>query len=287
VQIRRVTMVLVALTAAPRFAGAEVADDLSGYYGTERATLGSWFGKLAIGGIDKPRLPPATPGIDVRLVTSGERIDGVDLKIPADSCAPLERRLAQLWGPSTDEGWQTKSGAQGARLETSVDLDNACELRFFRRVTPQQWLSWSRQSVVPLWAIGKPVSELEAAISALGPERDDEALRWRDTAIDGRHITLAASVRASKVVAITVSTDMSSHSTPVWQRLRAMFGAPDSATTHEDAYRWLWSRALRVEVSTFVGDLPVPRRGARASVIAPTPAMPHDPGFPLVISFGK
>jgi hypothetical protein len=279
-------MVLVALTAV---AGAETAQDLSGYYGTQRATLGSWFGKLAIGGIDKPPLPRATSGVEVRLVTTGERIDGVDIKFPADTCAELEKRLVQLWGPSSgDEGWQAKSGAQAAKLEKSVDLDLSCELHFFLRVTPKQWLNWSRQSVVPIWAIGKPVSELEAAISVLQPDHHDQELRWRDTAIDGTRVTLSANVRANRVVGIGVSTEMSSHSAPVWQRLRAMFGPPDSATTHEDTYRWEWRRALRIEVATFVGDLPPLRPGTppSAAILAPTPAMPPDPGFPLSIVFG-
>jgi hypothetical protein len=282
--MQRLLVVLTAVAAA-HFAAAETAHDLSGYYGTEPATLGSWFGKLAIGGVEQPRLPQAMPGVDVRLVTSGQRIDGVDIKIAADSCAQVERHLAKLWGPPGDEGWLSKSGAQGARLEKSVDLDGSCELRFFRRVTPQQWLSWSRQSVVPLWAIGKPVAELETAISGFLPEHDDEDIRWRDTAIDGTHVALTASVRAKRVVGITVSTEMGSRSAPVWQRLRAMFGPPDSATTHEDSHRWEWRRALRIEVSTFVGDLP-PTRPGTPPRIAPTPAMPRDPGFPLSIVFG-
>jgi len=285
VRIRCVTTVFALAVAAPRVAAAELTP---AYYGTERATLGSWFGKLEIGGIDNPQLPQATSGVEIRLVTSGLRLDGVNIKVPADSCAQLESHLVHLWGPAHgDEGWQTKSGDQGARLEKSVDIDLSCELRFFRLVTPQQWLSWSKQSVVPLWAIGKPVSELEAAISALQPEHDDEVLRWQDTAIDGTHVTVTASVRAKRVVGISVTTDLSSHSTPVWQRLRAMFGPPDSARTDEDTYRWRWRRA-RVEVTTFVGDLPPLRVGSspRAPVLAPTPAKPPDPGFPLGISFG-
>jgi hypothetical protein len=155
-------------------------------------------------------------------------------------------------------------------------------------VTPKQWLSWSRQSVVPIWAIGKPASELEAAISVLQPEHDEQELRWRDTAIDGTHVTLTAHVRAKRVVGIGVSTEMESHSAPVWQRLRAMFGPPDSATTHEDTHRWEWSHALHIEVDTFVGTLPPTRPGTppSAAKLAPTPAMPPDPGFPLSILFG-
>lgn len=278
-------MILAALVASatPRDAQAVVSRDLSVFLGAERATLGAWFGKLAFGGTEAPKLPEAPPGVKVELVRIGQRIDGVDLTAPADSCDELQSRLAKLWGTPNDEGhdygegWISKSGLQGAVFEGNSGFDLPCRLHFFRRVSPEQWLNSSSHSVVPIWAIGKPVADLEAAIAVMGPEHDEHGMHWQDTAIDGAHVTLTAELRGRRVVRVTVQTEIGTSTKPVWQRLLAMFGKPDPATIHEDTVLWRWRRMPGIELGTFAGDLP-PRTPPR------TPVEPG--GFPVSISFG-
>ena len=273
----RIAIALTVLLAA-HTAAAVTVDDLSVYYGTERATLGSWFGKLAFGGVDAPQLRRPLQGVKVELVRIGQRIDGVDLEIPATACDGLEAALTSRWGPPNDDGhnygigWYAKSGTQAAVYETNSGFDLPCRLRFFRRVSAQQWLNRSRQSVVPLWAIGKPVAELETSITVLAPTLEDHELRWEDTAIDGTHVKLSAEVRGKRVIRISVSVD--TNVLQAWHRLLALFGKPGPSHMLDDTLSWRWHHAPTIEVDTFVGDLPPPR-------------LPTEPsGFPLTITFG-
>ena len=287
--------IALAAAASPRLAHAVQVDELSIYFGTERATLGTWFGKLALGGLDTPARPASSAGVEVRLVTIGRRLHGIDIEIPEQSCGELTLRLAKLWGPATDEGWQAKSGAQGAKLEPSLGADYPCKLRFFRRVSPEQWLNTSRQSVVPLWAIGKPAAELEPVIATLQPEHDQDngSLSWQDAAIDGSRVSLTAYVHAKRIAAIRVLTEFEAHDNPyVWKRLRAMFGKPDSAAARDDSLEWRWRRAPRIVLATFVGDGIPPTYDPRTKRFT-TPSIPAwrlddagQSGFPFSIVFG-
>jgi hypothetical protein len=293
----RLTGFVIALTATatPRLAHAVHVDDLSMYFGTERATLGTWFGKLALGDLDTPALPAASAGVEVRLVTIGRRLHGIDIEFPEPSCDELTLRLAKLWGPATDEGWQAKSSGQGAKLEPSLGVDYPCKLRFFRRVSPEQWLNTSRHSVVPLWAIGKPAAELESVIATLQPEQDQDtgSLSWKDTAIDGSRVSLTAYVRDKRIAAVGVSTEFEAHDNPyVWKRLRAMFGKPDPAATRDDSLEWRWRGPPRIVLDTFVGDGVPPTYDPRTKRFT-SPRIPAwrlddagKSGFPLSIVFG-
>jgi hypothetical protein len=286
----RIAMILTALTASAT-AWAVAAPDLSVYYGTERASLGVWFGTLTLGTVDAPKLPPGQPGIAVELVRIGHRIDGVNITFPPDSCADVDRRLSHVWGPpnadggSFGEGWASTSGLQGARFEGNSGFEDVeCRLRFFRRVTPAQWLNTSMQSVVPLWAIGRPAAKLEAAIAVLEPARGKNQIEWQDTAIDGSHIKLAAEVDRDQVVRVVVSTEMETNAKQIWQRLLDVFGKPAAATTHEDSVTWRWPRA-GVELGTYF-DPPPPMLPATAP--RPPPPIPTEPrGLPMSISFSR
>ena len=284
----RVVAILVVALAGPAQAAQP---DLSIYYGTERATLGAWFGTFTFGGVDAPQLPRPQAGVEVELVRIGHRIDGVTIQFPAETCDDLESALTKRWGSpngtSLEYGvaWSSKSGAQGAKFEGNSGFDLPCRLLFFRRVSPQQWLNTSRKSVVPLWAIGKPAAQLEAAIAMLEPAHEDNTIRWEDTAIDGTHATLSAELRGTKIARVVVQTEDAGDK-PAWHRLLAMFGKPSSSKVVEDTVSWRWHHAHGIEVSTFVGTLPP---------IAPVPGRPHqvrvvvpsEPGFPISISFGK
>src|SRR5438067_1842386 len=143
-QAFRIAMVLAALVSAAPIASAQQAPDLSIYYGTERATLGARFGKLVLGAVDATLLL-AQPGVQVLLVKAGRRLDGIEVGVPASSCTDLANKLAQLWGPPKDGEWYSRSGTQGARFRGNDDFDIPCWLSFYRRVSPQQLLTSSRQ----------------------------------------------------------------------------------------------------------------------------------------------
>lgn len=283
----RIAMVLVAVIASTVYAVQR--RDLSVYYGTERATLGAWFGSLALGTVDAPTLPPGQPGVTVALVRLGHRIDGVDLTIPADSCAELDRRLAQVWGPpNADPGdygkaWASTSGLQAAWFEGDTGFDLPCRMRFFRRVTPQQWLNSSKQSVVPLWAIGSPARELDAAIAVLEPSHDQNQIEWHDTAIDGSHVGLHAEVDHGHVVRVLVSTE-GTDTRQIWQRLLELYGTPDQTTTHEDSLTFRWHRA-GVELDSYWEPMPLRVPITEPQPPQPTPTEPS--GLPMSISFGR
>jgi hypothetical protein len=145
-------------------------------------------------------------------------------------------------------------------------------------VSGQQWLNTSRQSVVPVWVVGKPAADLEAAITQLEPQRDDSEIHWEDTAIDGRHVTLTAEIKNKRITRLVVSTD-DSNAKLAWDRLVAVYGKPGPATTHEDTVSWRWRRPA-IKVNTFVGDMPYPH-----ALPQPTPSQPS--GFPITIAFDQ
>jgi hypothetical protein len=197
-------------------ATASAQPDLSVFYGSQRATLGAGFGKLALGqAIDAPALP-ASPGVQVLLDKSGKRIDGVEIGFPATACSELESKLVQLWGPPKDGAWIASTGTQGTRFR--ADFDVPCWLSFYRRVSPPQIVSWSRQSVIPLWALGKPVTALEAALADLQPKHEylDGALVWSDVVLDGARITVSISIAATMNACGLVPTTFATASTRVF-----------------------------------------------------------------------
>lgn len=267
-----------------------VAAVIAAVYGTAPATLGPNLDTIAFGGVDAPALPALGPGIQVELVRNGKRIDGVDITIHADQCAAFQSDLEKTWGtPNTDSGtfgesWVAKSGAQGARFEGNSGWDLPCRLKFFRRVSAQQFLNGSKQSVVPTWAVGRPASELEAEIAVLEPKLEDGALRWEDTAIDGRRVALVAVIRGKNVVRVAVQTDIESNQKLVWDRLVAVYGKPSSSGTFEDTVSWKWRRAPGIEVGTFAGD-GLPSRIGEPPRPVRTPSEPR--GFPITITFGR
>jgi hypothetical protein len=139
-------------------------------------------------------------------------------------------------------------------------------------VSPQQWLNTSRKSVVPIWVIGKPATELEATISVLQPTRNDTEIAWEDTALDGSRVRLTATLSGTRIQTIRASSSMAPEQE--WKRLIAMFGKPGAAVMDDEGtVRWTWRKAPGVQIATFAGSLP-----------PPTP--PAEPGFPIEITFG-
>jgi hypothetical protein len=246
----------------------DTARQLAGCYGTERASLGSLFGELTLGRVEpQPELPPPEKlGLGISFVMNGQRIDGVKILIPdQDLCMPLEHRLTATWGPPDESSahrawWQDRDRV--AVFDGENTAGSACTLRFDRRVAPETWLSWSRESVVPIWAIGRAAVDLEVVLAPLHAEsQNDEndkervSIQWEDASIDGNLVRLTAHIRRRRVIGIEVMLEEHVALESVWSRIKAMFGAPDSALKDRDGMdHWRWRGKLGIEARQFHGD---------------------------------
>lgn len=272
---------------------------------TQPASLGSVFAGLELGRV-VDRLPDVPPpsGLDVKisLLTTGRRIDGVDIKIPFDpgwaGCYQFAKQLHQRWGhPSeADEGSETWHDVAHDRVATFTQNFSDCTLRFFRVVSPEQWLNETRSSRVPIWAIGHPVAELEAALG-LPPGDDPRELRWRDESLGDpfSDIELTAHLQRGRVVGIAVTPPFDNPVADIlWQRLKALYGAPGVVESHEDTMEVRWRRVPGIRVGKYWGhDALVPQailvgETGNVRVAAPTPRPPDaDDGVVIGIMFGR
>ncbi|HTR55422.1 MAG TPA: hypothetical protein VMJ10_32310 [Kofleriaceae bacterium] len=284
---------------APPVAAKPTLDPLCG---PQPASLGPVFAGVEIGRV-VDRLPdvPAPPGLDVKiaLATTGRRVDSVDITVPLDpgyaECYQFADQLHQRWGHpgETDGGGETWRDAARDRAATFTQGSSDCTLRFFRVVPPEQWLNATRSSRVPIWAIGRPAAELEAALG-LPPADDPKTLRWRDQSLGRfRNVELTAHLRRGRVVGITVAPPFDDLvADMLWQRLETLYGTPDIVEGHEESLEVRWRRAPSIRVDKYWGhDALVPHAslvGETTEVVAPTERRPRaDDGVLVGITFGS
>ena len=267
-------------------------DPSSSCCGTERATLGSLFHGITLGQTTRPTLPPAAglgPYIGLELEMNATRVDAIVIRISdmvrqPPLCPVLQDRLAKAWGPPTDHRWEAGDRA----VEFTTGDPPSCALRFYRMTPPEQWLNASRESVVPIWAIGRPITELRVALAPLQPEERDPkyfgpSIRWQDISISGDKIWLTAFHQRGRVIGIAVELD-EDRGLKAWRRLDAMFGAPDPAHVHEDTQSWKWRRGPGISLSNWVGALPRPAPGQPVRTQDMHPTKPFESH--TAISFG-
>ena len=151
-------------------------------------------------------------------------------------------------------------------------------------VSPEQWLNETRSSRVPIWAIGHPVAELEAALG-LPPGDDPKELRWRDESLGDpfSNIELTAHLQRGRVVGIGVTPPFGDSVADIlWHRIKALYGAPGVIASHEDTMEVRWRRVPGIRVGKYRGDAYV------VPIAAPTPRRPDaDDGVLVGITFGR
>ncbi len=258
-------LVVLAMTAGI----ARAEPDVSACCGKQRASLGTFFRGITLGQTTTVTLPSAEDlgaYVEVELEKKGQRIDGVvidisDMVREPPLCPVLRDKLVKAWGPLTDGRWE----ARGHVVEFAMGDQRGCSLHFSRVVPRDAWLSESRRSVVPLWAIGKTVTELKTALAALEPADRDPAsygpsFSWHDIATDGTEIELVAYHARGRVIAIEVAVDGDA-GVQAWQRLNALFGAPGRAVVHDDSQVWRWRRSPGIVLDNWIGAGTVPPPG--------------------------
>lgn len=267
--MRHVPYALIVLVMTANNALAEA--DVSSCCGAERASLGSVFRGMVLGQATKATLPPTEAlgsDIELELEMNGTRVDGVVITI-SDTvrepplCPMLRDKLAKAWGPPTGDRWEARS--RDRALEFTISNPPSCTLHFYRIVPANKWLNTSRRSVVPLWAIGKPSTQLERALAPLQPEVQDTeysppSLRWHDTAISGEKIELTAYYARSRVIGIEVRLEVDPD-LQAWRRINAVFGAPGPVDVGDGMQTWRWPRAPGIVLENWVGDRLPPRPG--------------------------
>jgi len=287
--VARAVIVLV-MTAST----AHARPDVWSCCGAERASLGSFFRGIMLGQTTAPTLPPAEnlgPDIGVELEMDGTRVTGVVIQI-SDTvrqpplCPLLRAKLTKAWGPPTEDRWEAPSRDRAVEL-TMLDPPS-CTLRFFRLVRPDQWLNRSRRSIVPIWAIGKPISQLKTALAQQQPEDQDPEIfppsfRWQGTMISGDPVSMIAYHARGRVIGIEVDL-LFDPDQQAWRRLDAVFGAPDPVVVHEAMQTWRWRRAPGVVLENFAGTLPTPAPGQPIGTQDMHPTEPYS--TPSTIVFG-
>lgn len=269
--------------------------------GAQPATFGTLLDGIELGRV-VDKLPEVTPPSDVKiaLLTTGRRVDGVDITIPADpgwaSCYQFTKQLHKQWGDPSESsgGSEIWRDAAHHRVATFTDNVGDCSLRFSREVPAEQWLNKTKSSLVPIWAIGRKVTELEKALG-LPPGDDPDELTWRDESLGDpfSDIELTAHVRRGRIIGITVAPPFESAVADIlWKRLKTLYGAPDIVTGHEDAMEVRWRRA-GISAGKYWGQdalVPqvVPVAGGGVKLVSPPPPTPHaDDGVLVSITFGK
>jgi len=265
----RAMWIAVVVVLVGRSVAAYASPSLSSLYGSERASLGSFFGNFKLGQTVEPTLPTDTFGVE--LETNNARVDGVVISISdtasAPPCRQLRTQLEKAWGTPADHWggviWQARSRDRAATFEmTSAP---GCRLHFYRLVPPNQWLNTSKQSSVPIWAIGTSIADLKAALTTVRPAERDPAfyppsIDWEDVSINGDHAKLTAYYKHGKVIGIECELDYDLD-LQAWKRLNALFGTPGPAVVQTDNQQWRWRRAPGIVLDNWVGDLPTPAPG--------------------------
>lgn len=226
---------------------------LSELLGAEPATLGGAFGKLHLGEPNQLVIEQAsqrfqrdepTRGYIVQLV--GEH--GLDaIQIWPDSgdsgagCTDLDARLTEVWGVyEYDEHESSRVWLNRALGQRAVFVRNGmCAVTIEPYVDAARFVSKTRDSIVPLDAIGRPLAALQARYPFGNLEGD--ALTWTSPGIGvgAGKTTLTALTTSGKVTSISASTQMSSATRDaVVESLRALYGVPT-----DDNGMLVWKKA--------------------------------------------
>jgi len=153
--------------------------------------------------------------------------------------------------------------AIGARDEHAVavrlrekDVSLATGARDARRTLgarERELVDETTSSLIPIWAIGRPVAELEAAL-ALPHGDDPKALVWRDQSLGDPHrdVEITAHVRRGRVVGISVVPPFGDPVADIlWQRLVTLYGEPDRVSSHEELVDVRWRRRPGIRVARY------------------------------------
>ena len=269
--------------------------------GASPASLGSAFAGVELGRVvaQLPSVSPRAGLATISLLTTGRRVDGADIKIPWDpgwaGCYQFMEKLHHRWGQADEvtAGHETWHDVAHARAATFIQDFTDCNLRFFRLLAPEQWLNETRSSLVPVWAIGHPVAELEAELG-LPPGDDPAVLAWRDESLGDRAVELTAHVQHGQVVGITVAPPFTDPVAEIlWERLKAVYGPPELTKAYEESIEVRWRRAPGIEVGKYWGHDAIPmgphgpgeKRGVTGTAPMPRPPTVDD-GVLTIITFG-
>lgn len=186
--------------------------------GDEVASLGPAFAGIQLGGSSaqaedlaverRMRSLRDTYDVDPTLLREGDTLAGIDIRLREPLCGELAVMLPKRWSPGdVVDGrrvWMT--GNQRVVLESA----ETCTLRFERVVHVADWLSGSRTSLVPTWAIGQPAAALVDTIGDRANVTSFE-VRWTvpGIGVGTGGTTLVAQVRKGVVVSLAarVQTD--------------------------------------------------------------------------------
>jgi hypothetical protein len=222
-------------------------------YGATPASPGSAFATTQLGTSAPAREDLYLRDADVEATFDGDRfLQTITIEPAADLddtdhqelCELLRLQLVDAWGDGLALGttWTWSDAATGMRAR--FVRDTSCELRFDRYASLARWLDRTRDSIVPLWAVGRPVSELVGHLEPRpGVSRiveESQRLSWEDLGIGGAGRTgVIADVRDGRVIAVSaiVSADPPAKR-ELLAELTALFG-----TQRDDGDQWHWDAA--------------------------------------------
>jgi hypothetical protein len=186
------------------------AELVKSLYGAELASLGSAFESITLGGAIGEGAVESSPDIDLMLLDDGLATHTLYIKIQdsADTmCSTLGRELPAAWGaPRRLTG---RSIWINNHTQTRAVFDpRTCELRYEKLTDLASWLSKSEDSLVPLWAVGKPAQKLIDALGARTSSTiEDEQITWsvRGLGAGLGPTQMIADVKQRKIVSIVAS----------------------------------------------------------------------------------
>lgn len=235
---------------------AKLQAELPSLLGASPATLGTAFAGVELGAPTSRALHDQLRTMDsddiVVGTNAGAEINRIFLAAEdRDTCAALEGYLAGVWGDGVwgDRAWASESPAQRAQL---TDFGGTCRLDIERFVAVDRWVApratgaAARATTVPLWAVGRPLRELDAWLDARKSvetgDRSDEAISWADLGTGPRgsgRTELTAYLRDGVVVAIEATLNgQPSESPAIAARLERELG---KGVEGED--RTVWAKA--------------------------------------------
>lgn len=243
-------------------------------YGAEPATLGPAFAALGFGTpetastesisscLEKLEKLKETAKIRLTLWWTKPILSSVEIEEQFDDTCDLGDKLRETWGAGTTDGTQRYWVNPVTMTRASIGLGlYDCRLTVEQYATPQEWISKTRTSLVPLAAIGASVAKLQAMIGAPAPLENDH-VRWmsRGVGTGVGDTRFEAYVENGKVVGLTATASTTTDTyEDIVAQLTALHGAP---IEDEDELRWKSRPVIRLDhddgagVRVTVGTVP-------------------------------
>jgi hypothetical protein len=176
-------------------------------YGADLASMGSSFENVVLGARVGHSSVTSTDELELSLLDDGVATQTLHIKPLGDMeiCDLVERALVDAWGGGVRID-QARIWVNDVAEQRAIFDGGQCVLRFEKITQVGAWLTSGPESLVPMWAVGKPTKQLVEVLGARAAV-DEEKIWWfvRGLGVGRGPSQLIADVRDGRVVRIRAS----------------------------------------------------------------------------------